>query len=157
MEWQPNGCTQNSRHRMQKPTHKNPTQEVFPEATKTDKIKWFLNFLSILTLLVQWNQIPVIFSFVFMWPWKSVVLTSVKILFKLSKQRNYFLHFYKVYPKISFGNFSGLKSVPQKHVSWEPVNVTLLGKRVSVGNSELMWSWDHPGLGRASHLMTVTL
>lgn len=40
--------------------------------------------------------------------------------------------FYEVYPKISFGNFSGWKVSHKKDVYSEPVNVLLFGKRVFV-------------------------
>lgn len=69
---------------------------------------------------------------------------TIKILFQLSQQRNYILHFYEMYPKISFGNFSGLKCPTKRHVCLEPVNVIIFGKRVSNGITELILSsWDH--------------
>lgn len=65
---------------------------------------------------------------------------TIKILFQLSQQRNYILHFYEMYPKISFGNFSGLKCPTKRHVCLEPVNVIVFGKRVSDGITELILS-----------------
>lgn len=112
MKWKPNECAQNSRHRIQKPTHKSYSSGC---SLLCKIIKWLLNLLSI--LFVQWNDIPVTFSFIFMWPQKSLVSNlSVKIKFDLEYLRKEIIsyNFYEVYPKFPLVTLVGSKSIPQK-------------------------------------------
>lgn len=55
-----------------------------------------------------------------MWPQKSLVSNlsvKIKLYLKYPSKEIISYNFYEIYPKISFGNVSGLKSVPEKDMS----------------------------------------
>lgn len=98
MKWKPNECTQHSRHRIQKPTHKSYSSCCsIPYKIRLDQMTSKPPFNS---LFAQWNHIPVTFSFIFMWPQKSLVSNlSVKIKFDLKYLSKEIIsyNFYEVY------------------------------------------------------------